>query len=120
MNPRVLNFLIASVAFFLTAFFTPWWGTGIVAVAFACMKTSSARLVTLSALSGWLIAIFVRDGMNEQGPSRILLRFFQGAGPEPAVLRPLLILTVALIAAVFAGACAGLITSLRKLWAGRR
>ena len=103
MNPRVLNFLIASAAFFLTAFFTPWWGTGIVAVAFACM-----------------IAIFVRDGMNEQGPSRILLRFFQGAGPEPSVLRPLLILTVALIAAVFAGACAGLITSLRKLWAGRR
>ena len=119
MNPRVINLFTASIAFFLTAFFTPWWGSGVVAVVFACMKSSSARLVTISALVGWLVAIFVRDGMNQQGPSRIIMRFFQDMEPEPSILRPLVILAVAAIAALFAGSCAGVVTSARKLWNGR-
>jgi hypothetical protein len=119
VNLRVTNFLVASIAFFLTAFFTPWWGTGIIGVAFAFMKESSARLISLSALVGWLAAIFVRDGMNQQGPSRILLRFFQELGPEPSVLRPALILAIAAIAATFAGASAGVVTSIKKLWQNR-
>lgn len=120
MNLRVTNFFVASIAFCLTALFTPWWGSGIVAIAFAGMKASSARLVGFSALLGWLIAIFIRDGMCDQAPSRILVRFFQELGPEPSVLRPVLILAIAVIAAIFAGTTAGVITAVRKLWLNRR
>lgn len=116
MNPRVTNFLLASTAFFATAMMTPWWGTGVVATAFAFMKASSARLVCFSSFFGWTLAILVRDALNQQGPSRILVRFVHESGSEPSLTRVASILGTALLVALFAGLCAGFITAAKKIW----
>ncbi len=116
MNPRVTNFILASAAFFAAAMMTPWWGTGVVATVFAFMRSSSARLVGFSSFFGWTLAIFARDALNQQGPSRTLVRLVHESGAEPSLTRLILILGTALLVALFSGLCAGFITAAKKSW----
>lgn len=65
---------ILVVLMILSAFYTPWWGTPIVAGVLACLPGLRARLISVTAFCGWFLACAIRDALNDFGPSRVFAR----------------------------------------------
>ncbi len=58
----------------LSAVYTPWWGTPVVAGVLACLPGLRARLISVSAFMGWFLACLIRDALSDFGPSRVFAR----------------------------------------------
>lgn len=66
--------LFEMASFIVTALFTPWWGTAIVAATLRLLFFTRVRWLTFFALSGWMTAALYRDFDNLYAPSRILTK----------------------------------------------
>ncbi len=114
MSQALQRFLLATALLMATAFWTPWWGTALVAFSMALLSGFSTRLLILSSFSGWLIALGLRDILNDGGPSRILIRMLSMPGIDSTVAQLMVIALVALIGAGLGGGAAGLVNSVKK------
>lgn len=117
MSSAIQRFALATLLIAATAFWTPWWGTVLVALAMAFFSGFSTALLTMASFSGWIVALTFRDLLNEQGPSRTLVRMFSLGDFGNSIAQPLVIAAVALIGASLGGSTAGLINTIKK-WRG--
>lgn len=62
------------ILMFLSAIYTPWWGTPVVAGVLACLPGLRARLISVTAFIGWFLACATRDFLGDFGPSRVFAR----------------------------------------------
>lgn len=114
MSLAVQRFALATVLIAATAFWTPWWGTVLVALAMAFLSGFSTLLLTMASFFGWIVALTLRDLLNEQGPSRTLVRLFSLGDFGNSIAQTLVIAVVALIGACLGGSSAGLINTIKK------
>lgn len=68
---------IVILLMFLTAFFTPWWGTIVIVAILSLLIGISMRGIALMTMCGWMAACALRDVLNQFGPSRVFTRIFQ-------------------------------------------
>ncbi len=116
MNRKLAQLAFVLTAFLITALQTPWWGTGLLAGIFALMRSNSVKLLTFASFFGWVMAVFIRDGINQQSPSRIFVRLIHESSTESSLTRLFVILLTASIGAIFAAFAAGLVVTLTSFW----
>ncbi|MDZ4084836.1 MAG: hypothetical protein U1E10_17975 [Bdellovibrionales bacterium] len=114
MSLAIQRFTLATLLIAATAFWTPWWGTILVALAMAFLSGFSTALLATASFFGWIAALSLRDLLNEQGPSRTLVRMLSLGDLGNSIAQPLVIIVVALIGACLGGSTAGLINTIKK------
>ncbi len=105
---------------FLTAFFTPWWGTVIVSATLSLFVGISVRSLSLMAMIGWGAACAIRDVSNQFGPSRVFARMFQleqmGLSSDTIQSRVAVYVAISLVGLLLALFTAGIFKSIRGIF----
>ena len=119
MKMKLTEMLIFGLAIFLTAMFTPWWGTPIViAASLFVFKFPFSNLIAL-CFFGWATAAAARDTLAEHGPSRVIAKMlnieFIGFGTESLMSRLIVYMLAGAIGFLFATFTGGLVKAIRKL-----
>lgn len=111
---------VVFVLLFLTAFFTPWWGTIVVVATLSFFIGISSRGIALLSFFGWMTACFARDLSNEMGPSRVFARLFQleriGIESNTTYSQIVVYSVIGLIGCLLALLTAGFLRSVRSIF----
>ena len=114
MTVAIQRFTLATLLITATAFWTPWWGTIVVALVLAYFSGFSTGLLATASFAGWLAAVVIRDFSNEHGPSRTLVRVFSLSALDSPFAQLVVIGLIALIGAFLAGSAAGLVNTAKQ------
>lgn len=115
MNLFVQRLLIATVLLFATAFWTPWWGTILVSIAMALIFQFGTLLIMTSSFLGWFLAAVLRDSLNDNGPSRTLVRLFSLSELGNVSSLVSVAVAISIVGALLGASSAGVINS-AKAW----
>lgn len=113
MSMAIQRFTLATLLLFSAAFWTPWWGTILVTFTMASLSGFRTKLLALASFAGWLMALVVRDYLNDQGPSRTLVRMFSLTDLGNAVAQPAVLAAIAVLGACIGGSTAGVVNSIK-------
>lgn len=114
MNQAIQKFILATALITATAFWTPWWGTVLVALTLALLSGFSTGLLWIASFLGWVIALTLRDLLNDHGPSRTLVRVFSLTELGNSLAQPAVIGVVAVIGACLGGSTAGIVNAVKE------
>jgi hypothetical protein len=115
MISTLRRFALATALITATAFLTPWWGTILVALSLAMLSGFGTGLLSIASFSGWVLALTLRDLLNDHGPSRTLVRMFSLTDFSNTLAQPAVIAAVAVIGACLGGSTAGLVNVIKSL-----
>jgi hypothetical protein len=114
MSQPFQKFILATALITATAFWTPWWGTILVALTLALLSGFGTGLLSVASFFGWVLALTLRDLLNDHGPSRTLVQVLSLTEISNSLAQPAVIGIVAIIGACLGGSTAGFVNTIKE------